>query len=175
MRRVAGVIAAGAMVAASLVSVTSAGAAVDGCANPAAVRVATGAELQQALSARVNGKVICITADLTLPARGAASWTDFSLTIDGGGHTLTVDPQGAGLLFDLSGPDAATITLANMEFVGDVMRNGNSIFHVQRTIHCRRPHNNIFHACSASIIFDKPFSCQLHDAILALWPAIIVF
>lgn len=131
MRRIAGVIAAGAMVAASLVSVTSASAAVDGCANPAAVRVATGAELEQALSARVNGKVICITADLTLPTRGAASWTDFSLTIDGGGHTLTVDPQGAGLLFDLSGPDAATITLANMEFVGDVMRNNNSIFHVQ--------------------------------------------
>ena len=134
MRRIAALITAGALAAGALVTVSSAQAtvAVDGCANPAAVRVATGLELRTAFTNAVDGTVICITADLRLFPDGARPGPgpevrDRSVTLDGGGHTVTMDPSGEGLYFDMRATTPSVTTIANIEFLNPFMRDGNSV------------------------------------------------
>jgi len=134
MRRIAALITAGALAAGMLVTASSAQAtvAVDGCANPAAVRVATGLELRNAFTGAVDGTVICITADLRLFPDGARPGPgpevrDRSVTLDGGGHTVTMDPSGEGLYFDMRAATPSVTTIANIEFLNPFMRDGNSV------------------------------------------------
>lgn len=138
MRRIVGMITAGTLVAGTLAAGTlvagaSAQAAVaDGCADPAAVRVATGLELRNAFTGAVDGTIICITADLRLFPDGASPFPgpevrDKSVTLDGGGHTITMDPSGEGLYFDMKAATPSVTTIANIEFLNPFMRDGNSV------------------------------------------------
>ena len=139
MRRIAGMITTGTLAAASLTGISSMSAhaavaprAVDGCANPAAVRVATGLELRSAFTSAADGTIICITADLRLfpdgrnPGPGPEA-RDISVTLDGGGHTITMDPNGEGLYFDMKAATPSVTTIANIEFVNPLMEDANSV------------------------------------------------
>ncbi len=137
MRRIVGLTTAATLMAGNLIAGGSVQAAVapraiDGCANPAAVRVATGLELRNAFTAAVDGTVICITADLRLFPDGARPGPgpevrDRSVTLDGGGHTITMDPSGEGLYFDMRAATPSLTTIANIEFLNPFMRDGNSV------------------------------------------------
>lgn len=139
MRRIVGMITAGTLAAGTLAAGTlvagasaQAAVAVDGCANPAAVRVATGLELRTAFTNAVNGTIICITADLRLFPDGRRPFPgpearDISVTLDGGGHTIIMDPNGEGLYFDMKAATPSVTTIANIEFLNPFMRDGNSV------------------------------------------------
>ncbi|MFM8640132.1 MAG: fibronectin type III domain-containing protein [Planctomycetota bacterium] len=119
-------------VAAAATSQAATPRAVDGCSNPAAIDVASGGQLQTTLATGADGMILCITQDITIQplGQGRAVLQNKSATIDGGGHSIIIPAFGEGLYFNLGGPDAHTLTIANVEFPGGTLRNLNSAVRV---------------------------------------------
>ena len=132
LRRVAAAAASGALIASMLMAATTAQAAqprvVNACANPAAIDIASGLELQTSLRQARDGDILCLTQDITIQPIGldVPVLLNASVTIDGAGHAIRPSASGEGLYFDLSGDSADSLVLANIEFPGGVLRNNNS-------------------------------------------------